>query len=105
MVRTTIGNPIRTATHVSAGDARTALTARNRTIKAKDDNAARPTGDVSMNGYTSTPVSWTARSTADGCRQMRGTQPVIDEQSTGGGVWRTVREPRQRQCWGWALLA
>lgn len=34
-------------------------------------------GDSSMNGYSSTPMSWTARSTAEGCCQRRGSQPVI----------------------------
>ena len=50
MVRTTIGTPSRTATHVSAGVARTARTARKRTTRANDDSAARPIGDSSMNG-------------------------------------------------------
>ena len=67
-VSTTIGIPSPIDTQVRAGVARTARTASSSTTNVNSDNAARPTGESSMNGKSSTPSNWTTSRTADGCR-------------------------------------
>ena len=59
------GIPSSRPIQVSAGVERTASTTRPSTAIPNTLNSARPPLP-SMNGYTSTPASWTASSTADG---------------------------------------
>src|SRR3954447_12961144 len=85
IVSTTIGTPSSTATHVRAGDARTARTARKRIARPTNDRMALPSGVPSMNGNRSTLVSCTASSTADGWRHRCESQANIAAESTVAG--------------------
>ena len=66
MVSTTTGSPSTIATRVSAGVERVVQTASTSTKRPNSETIARPVGDSPMNGYSTTPISWAARSTADG---------------------------------------
>ena len=51
-------------------------------------------------------MSWTASSTAEGCRQSRGSQPVIAAQSIYAGARRGASSSNARPVLGaWEVLS
>ena len=65
---TVAGSASRMLTQVRAGELRTASTTSPRIAMPNTLNSARPTSLSSMNGYSSTALSWAANRIAEGSR-------------------------------------